>query len=67
MTTHVCHGLTESRKASKPRLTVSGASDDEDSEEEVQDENQSAVKFADKPLKFKPRAMYADTGRPKVS
>ena len=63
---YVCHGLTESGKATKPRLKFFGASDDEDSEEELQDDNQSAVKFADKPLKSKPKAMFADTGRPKV-
>ncbi|XP_020616659.1 uncharacterized protein LOC110054652 [Orbicella faveolata] len=55
----------ESKKASKPRIKFFGASDDEDSEEELQDENQSALRFADKPLKSKPKAKFADTGRPK--
>ena len=67
LTARVCHGLAESKKAPKPRLKFFGASDDEDSEEELQDENESAVKFANKPFKSKPRAMFADTGQPKVS
>ena len=67
LTPCVCHGIIESRKASKPRIKFFGASDDEDSEEELPDDNRSAVKFADKPLKSKPKAMFADTGRPKVS
>lgn len=65
LTACICHGTIESKKASKPRITFFEASDDDDSEGELQNENQSVVKFADKPLKSKPRAMF--TGRPKVS
>ncbi|KAL9966991.1 hypothetical protein ACROYT_G025142 [Oculina patagonica] len=59
-------GKDEPKKASRPRIKFFAAPGNEDSEEEdEQDEKQSAVKFADKPLKSKPKAMFADTSRPK--
>ncbi|KAJ7365195.1 hypothetical protein OS493_007846 [Desmophyllum pertusum] len=53
----------ETKKASRPRIQFFGAGDDDSEEDE--DEKQSAVKFADKSLKSKPKAVFADTGRPK--
>ena len=67
LTACVCYGPTASKKASRPRIKFSAApSDGESEEDDDQDENQSAVKFADKQLKSKPKAMFADTTRPKV-
>ena len=59
-------GTTGSKKASRPRIQFFAA-DDGSEEEEDQEEKQSAVKFADKPLKSKPKTIFADNGRPKVS
>ena len=67
LTACVCYGPTASKKPPRPRIKFSAApSDGESEEDDDQDENQSAVKFADKPLKSKPKAIFADTTRPKV-
>jgi len=52
----------EPKKASRPRIKFLGASSDEESEEEQEQEErqQTAVKFAEKPLKHKRKTMFAD-------
>ena len=62
----LCHFI-EPKKSSRPRIKFFGASSDEESDgDQVQeDRKQSAVKFADKPMKPRRKAMFAD--EPKVS